>query len=78
MRYADVAYIASRSTRGLERMMAVFVEVFGAFRLPISESKGETMCMPILRALATQIAFNATGQQYRQTTSFIDLGGRLH
>ena len=33
MLYADDAYIVSRSTRGLGRMMAVFVEVFGAFGL---------------------------------------------
>ena len=31
--------------------------------------------MPIPRASATKIVFNATGQQYRQTTSFTYLGG---
>ncbi|CAN0053269.1 unnamed protein product, partial [Ascophyllum nodosum] len=51
-----------------------FVEVFGAFGLTISESKTETMCMPIPRA---PIVFNATGQQYRQTTSFTYLGGTV-
>ena len=70
MLYADGACIVSRSTRGLGRMIAVFVEVFGAFGLIISESKTETMCMSIPRAPATMIVFNATGQQYRQTTSF--------
>ena len=44
MLYADDACIVSQSTRGLGRMMAVFVEVFGAFGLTISESKTETMC----------------------------------
>ena len=63
MLYADDACIVSRSPRGLERMMTVFVEVSGAFGLTISESKTETMYMPIPRALATQIVFNATGQQ---------------
>ena len=67
------ACIVSRSTRGLGRMMAVFVEVFGAFGLTISESKTETMCMPIPRAPATKIVFNATGQQYRQTTGLLHL-----
>ena len=57
--------------------MAVFVEVFGASCLTISESKTETMCMPSPRAPATQIIFNATRQQYRQTTSFIYLGGAV-
>ena len=58
-------------------MIAVFVEVFGTSGLTISESKTETMCMPIPRASATKIVFNATGQQYRQTTSFIYLGGTV-
>ena len=77
MLYADDACIVSRSTRGLGRMMAVFVEVFGAFGLTISESKTETMCMPIPRAPATKIVFNATGQQHRQTTSCTYLGGTV-
>ena len=58
---ADDACIVSRSPRGLGRTMAVFVEVFGTFGLTTSESKTETMCMPIPRAPATKIVFNATG-----------------
>ena len=53
--------------------VAAYVEAFGAFGLTISESMPETMCMPILREPATQIVFNATGQQYRQTITY--LGG---
>ena len=76
--YADDACIMSRSPRGLGRMMAVFVEVFGTFGLTISESKAETMCMPIPRAaLATKIVFSTTGQQYRQTISFTFLEGTV-
>ena len=71
-------YIVSRSPRGLGRMMAVFVEVFGTFGLIISESKTETMCMPIPCAPATKIVFHATGKQYRQTTSFTYLGGTVN
>ena len=77
MLYADDACIVSRSPRGLGRMMAVFVEVFGTFGLTISESKTKTTCMPIPRPPATKIVFNATGQQYRQTTSFAYLGGTV-
>ena len=77
MLYADDACIASRSPRGLGRLMAVFVEVFGTFGLTISESKTETMCMPIPRAPTTKIVFHATGQQYRQTTSFASFGGTV-
>ena len=73
MLYADDAYNVSRSPRGLGRMM-VFVEVFGTFSLTISESKAETMRMPIPRAPTTKIVFNVTGEQYRQITSFIYLG----
>ena len=57
--------------------MAVFVEVYGTFGLTFSESKTETMCMLIPRATATKIVFNATGQQYRQTTFFTYLGGAM-
>ena len=77
MLYADDACIVSRSPRGLGRMMAVFVEVFGTFGLTISESKAGSMCMRISRAPATNIDFNATGQQDRQTTSFTYLGGKV-
>ena len=77
MLYADDACIVSRSPRGLGRMMAVFVEVFGAFGLTILETKTKTMCMPIPHAPATKIVFNATGQQYRQTSSFTYLGGTV-
>ena len=77
MLYANDACIVSRSPRGLGRMMTVFVEVFGTFSLTISDNKPETMRMPIPRAAATKIVFNATGQQYRQTTSFGYLGGTV-
>ena len=60
--YADDACIVSRSSRGLGPMIAVFVQVFGIFGLNISESKTETMCMPIPCAPKTKIVFNATGQ----------------
>ena len=74
---ADDACMVSRSPRGLGLMMAVFVEVFGIFGLAISESKMETMCMPIPRVPATKTVFNTTGQQYRQTTSITYLGGTV-
>ena len=65
MLYADDACILLRLPSGLERTMAIFIEVFGAFGLAILKIKTETMCMPIPRASATQIAFGATRQQYR-------------
>ena len=48
MVYADNACIVSRSPRRLGRMMAVFVKVFGTLGQIVSESKTETVCMPIL------------------------------
>ena len=57
--------------------MMAFVGVFGTFGLTISESKTETIYMPIPRAAATRIVFNVTGQRYRQTTSFAYFGGTL-
>ena len=71
MLYADDACIVSRSPRGLERIMVVFVEVFGAFGVTISESKTETMCMPSTRAPRNA---DSLRQQYRQTLSFTYLG----
>ena len=43
MMHADDAGIVSRSPAGLARVMAVIVEVFGAFGLTVSEKKMETL-----------------------------------
>ena len=77
MLYAADACIVLRSPCGLERMIAVFVEIFGTFGLTLSESKTETMCIPTARALVAKIVFNATGQEYCQTTYFPYLGGAV-
>ena len=77
MLYADDACIVSRSPHGLERRIEVFVEVLRNSGLTISESKTKAMGVPIPRVPATQIVFNATGQQYFQTTSFAYLGGAV-
>ena len=62
MLYVDNACILSRTPKGLERMMATLVDVFGAFGLTVSERKTETMSLPTSHAPATPIAFNETGQ----------------
>ena len=64
-------------TAGLERMMATLVDVFRAFGLTVSEKKPETMSLTIPHAPATPIAFTTKGPQYRQTTSFVYLGGAI-
>ena len=77
MLYADDACIVSRSPQGLERMMVTLVDVFSAFGITVSEKKTEPMSLPIPYATATPIVFTTTGQQYRQTTSFVNLGGAI-
>ena len=42
-----------------------------------TRNKTDTVCMPIPRPPAPQIVFNATGQHYRQTTSFTYFGKHL-
>ena len=64
MLYADDACIVSQATHELELMMAVIIEVCGAFGLTV-EKKTETMQMPILHGLVTPITINAAGQHYR-------------
>ena len=53
--------------------MAAFLVVFGIFVMTFSESKTETMRMPILCVPATHTVFNATGHQYYEITSFVHL-----
>ena len=57
--------------------MAVFVVNLGRIWPDHPRKQDGDPCMPISRAPATQIDFNATGQQYRQTTSFNYLGGTV-
>ena len=57
--------------------MAMIVEVCGSFGLTVSEKKTKTMQMPIPHGLVTPITINAAGQHYRQTASFIYLGGTV-
>ena len=71
--YPDDACIVSRSPRGFERRMAVYVEAVSAFGPTISQSKTETIRMP--RAPTTKIVFTAKGQHYRQTSLLCLSGG---
>ena len=74
MMYADDACIVSWLPRGLQRIMAILVDVFGASSLTGSEKKPETVILPNMPP-ATPITFTTRGQQYWQTTYFIYLGG---
>ena len=58
-------------------MMSVFVEVFGACGLTVSEKKTEVMTMPTPRATVKKMRTEAAGQRYDQTNSFVYLGGTV-
>ena len=58
-------------------MMETLVDVFGAFGFTVSEKIVETMRLPIPHATAIPIVLNTTGQQYRQTTSFVYVGAAI-
>ena len=67
MLYADDAYIISRSSQGLAKIMEVIVEVCRAFTLlAVSVKKTETMCMPPPRTPWTTVIVEAAGQIYKQ------------
>ena len=61
--YVDDTCIVSHSPQGLERMMATLVDVVGAFADPTCPRNADSI--------------HHTGQQYRQTTSFIYLAGAV-
>ena len=77
MLHADDACIVSRSPQGIAKMMSVFVEVFGACDLTVSEKKTQVMTMPTPRAPVEKMRIEAAGQRYNQTDSFVYLGGTV-
>ena len=77
MLYADDAYIVSRSPQDIAKMMPVFVEVFGACGLTVSEKKTEVMTIPTPRAPVEKMRIEAAGQRYKQTDFFVYLGSTV-
>ena len=78
MLYADDAGVVSTSPRGLTRMMGVIVVTCQEFGLTVSEKKTEAMHLwshPHTTSNALRI--EAAGQQYKQTTEFVYLGGAI-
>ena len=61
MLYADDACIVSRSPQGIAKIMSVFVEVFDACGLTVSEKKTEVMTMPAPRASVEIMRIEAEG-----------------
>ena len=85
MLYADNAVVVSKSQEGLTRMMTIVVEVFGAFGLPVSEKKTETLLMQAPEKQPKKggsppppLVIEAAGQKYAQTAQFRYLGGLVN
>ena len=77
MLYADDATIISRSPASLENIMSIIVRVAGQFGLMVSEPKTETMCMLAKNVQAHQLSITAAGMTFRQTPTFVYLGGQI-
>ena len=77
MLYADDAGIVSRSPESLEKMMSIIVNVSGLFGLMVSEAKTEIMCMLEKGVEQRIFKVNAAGQVYKQTDTFVYLGGTI-
>ena len=78
MLYADDAEVVSTSPRGLTRMMDVIVAACQEFGLIVSEKKTEAMHLRSHHSTASNtLRIEAEGQQYKQTTEFIYLGGAI-
>ena len=59
----------------LQKIISVFVEVFGACGLTVSEKKTEVITMPTPRAPVEKMRIEAAGQRFNQTDTFVDLEG---
>ena len=78
MLYADDACIVSWSPRGLGMIMRSSSKPSAQVIWPPQRTRRRPyVCKPIPRAPATQIVFEATGQQYRQATPVTYLGGAV-
>ena len=66
MVYTDDTCTVSRWLQGIVKMTSVFVEVFGACGLTVSEKKTEVMTMPTPRAPVEKMRKEAAGQCYRR------------
>ena len=83
--YTDDASVAPRSQEGLTRMMAIIVEVFGAFGLTVSEKKRDTLLMRVPEKQPKKggspplpLVIEAAGQKNAQTAQFRYLGGLVN
>ena len=77
MLYVDDAGIVSRSSEGLDKMMAVIVNACLSFGLTVSEARTEITCVQTKGGGKASFTSNAAGQVYRQTIEFEHLGGAI-
>ena len=74
MLYADEAGIVSRSSEGLEMMMAVLVTSCSVFGTQVSKAKTEIMCLQTKGGGKVSSTMNAVGHVYKQKIGFVYLG----
>jgi len=77
MLYASDAYIATRTTQNLTRMMAMAVDLCRAIGLTLSEQMTETMCMPVPHPNVSMVSITAADQKNIQMTSLVYLKGAV-
>ena len=76
MLFADDAWVVSRSSEQLRKIMGVIVVVCASFGLTVSEAKTEIMCLRAKGMPESTATFSveAAGQVYNQTNEFVYLG----
>ncbi len=85
MLHADDGGVISTSADGLATRVTIFVEVFGAFGLTVSEKETETLVTRMKEKKpslpprpAPPLVVEAARQQHAQTTEFRCLGGLVN
>ena len=75
--YGGDASIASRSSKGLGRMLAVIMTACSVLGLTVSEAKTEIVCLRIKGGGKVLFTINAAGQEYKKKIKFVYLGGAI-
>ena len=77
MLYGGDAGTVSRSSEGLERMLAVIMNAYSALGLTVSEAKTEKVCLRTKGGGKVLFIINAASQEYKKTMEFVYLGGAI-
>ena len=77
MLYADDVDFVSRSSKGLERMMAAIVTARSAVGRTVSEANTEIMCLQTKGGGKVSFTIKAAGQVYKQVIGAVYLDGAI-